>query len=408
MRRFFVISTVLLACCAINGCGGNSSTTQPVSHLQYRAFIANSFQKVLHIVDESKDQLYVITDPNTLLATPGNIAITESTVGVPSTPVALVPAGTAITVVATHDTFGDSLSFVGNATELQTAAVALPSQIYSTVATSDGKTAYAAVPDSSQVSVVDIATAAITASISVNNAQRLVLAPDNSKILAFTPNRAGFALIKTADNSVQTVPGFTSAVYGVFSSDGSKAYILSCSAECGASTPATVTMVDVSGATPVVGASVTVPAATVGLVDSNGNLYIAGSPTIGPAAGVLTVVNTSGMTITKTVPIGDGNHNLMVLAANGKLYIGAQTCTDQVGSSTPTGCLTIYNVSGGTATIDVARGDVSAVQPVTAKGRNVIYTVIGGQLIIFDGGTDMPQATQIPLTGQITDVKSAQ
>ncbi|MEO8725532.1 MAG: hypothetical protein ABI383_05360, partial [Acidobacteriaceae bacterium] len=254
----------------------------------------------------------------------------------------------------------------------------------------------------------DIATAKITASPAVGNARRLVLAPDNSKVLAFTPSRAGFVLLKTADNSVQTVPGFTSAIYGVFSSDSSKAYILSCSAECGASTPATVTLVDLSGATPVVGASVTVPAATVGVLDSTGNLYVAGSPTVGPAGGALTVINAAAMTISKTVPIGDGNHTLMVLAPNGKLYIGAQTCTDQVGSSTPTGCFTIYDVSAGTATIDIARGDVAAIQPVTAKNRNVVYTSIGGQFIIFDGGTDMPQATQIPLTGQITDVKSAQ
>ena len=406
MRRFFGISSALLGLSAVLGCGG-SSTTTPVSHIQFRAFVANNFQKVLHIVDESKDQLFFINSSTTFISTPGNISITESTAGVGASPIALVPAGTGTTLVVTHDTFADGISIVDNTKEIQTNAVTLPGQAFSVVATSDGKTAFAAIPDQNDVAVVDIVNAKVSANISIDNARRLVISSDNSKVMAFSPNRAGFNIIKTADNSVTGV-NVPAAIYGVFSSDNTKAYILSCSAECGVSTPATVTIVDLSGSTPVVGTPVTVPAATVGALDSSGNLYVAGSPTIGPGSGTLTVVNTSNMTITKTIAIGDGNHTLMVTASNGKIYIGAQNCTDQPGTSPPSGCLSIYNVSAGTATIDIARGDVSGIQPVTAKNRNVIYTAVGGTFIIYDGVTDAPQSAQVPLTGVITDVKSAQ
>ena len=100
-------------------------------------------------------------------------------------------------------------------------------------------------------------------------------------------------------------------------------------------------------------------------------------------------------------------HTIMVQHPNGKIYIGAQNCSNQP-SIPNSGCLSVYTPSANTATVDQARGNVTGIQPVNAKGRNVTYVTVGGQFLIYDGATDQPQTNQIPLTGQITDVKSAQ
>ncbi len=412
MHRSFVTSSALLALCAILGCGYGSSnkpgtTTNTPSKIKFRAFVANNFQKALHIVDESKDQLYTVVNSTTLTNTAGNILLTDGALGISVSPVALVPAGTGITLAVTHDLFGDGVSIVNNAKETQSGAVSFSTSISSVVATSNGATAYVAVPDLDQVNVVDIATAKVTATLSIGNVRRLVISGDNSKVLAFSPERNQFTLIKTADNSLVGVTGFTSATYGVFTTDNSKAYILSCGTECGGTGTPSVALADFSTSTPTITGPVSVPGATVGTLDGSGNLLVAGTPTVGPLQGVLTALSPS-LTVIGSKNIGDGLHTIMVSAPNGKLYIGAKNCTDQPGSSTPSGCLTVYNLSSGAVAVDVARGDVTGIQPVTAKSRNVIYIAVGATLTIYDGNTDQPQNNQIPLTGQILDVKSAQ
>jgi len=82
-----------------------SSNPNPLSKLKFRAFVANDFQKVLHIIDETRDQIYSVTNSTTGLFAPANIPITESSIGFATSPTMLAPAGT-LTLVATHDTFG--------------------------------------------------------------------------------------------------------------------------------------------------------------------------------------------------------------------------------------------------------------------------------------------------------------
>ena len=410
----WVISAVALG--VIAGCGGSSSSSNskngrtnpnPISKLPFRAFVANNFQKVLHIVDETKDQLYTFTSSSFVTPIAGNIPITEATVGVSAGPVALAAAGTGITIVVTQDATGNGLSFIDNAQESQKSAAALPGAVSSVVGTPDGKTAYAAVPTSDAVYAVNIADGSLAATIGVPNGQRLVMSPDGSKVLAFSRNRNFFTIIKTADNTTQQVTGFDAMLYGVISSDNSKAYVLNCGPQCSGTTPASVSVVDLTAAAPALGSSVTVAGATVGTIDSSGNLYVAGSPASGALQGVLSVVSTAGPTISKTAQIGDGLHTIMVQHPNGKIYIGAQNCSNQPAIAN-SGCLSVYTPSANTATVDQARGNVTGIQPVNAKGRNVTYVTVGGQFLIYDGTTDQPQTNQIPLTGQITDVRSAQ
>jgi hypothetical protein len=95
-----------------------------------------------------------------------------------------------------------------------------------------------------------------------------------------------------------------------------------------------------------------VSAATTALLDGN-NLYVAGTQfaagTCGQplceVGGRLDVVNATNMTVSKSgVPISDGYHQPIALADDGRLFIGATTC-----SNVSQGCLSIYNTSSQTA-----------------------------------------------------------
>src|SRR5206468_8604990 len=106
--------------------------------------------------------------------------------------------------------------------------------------------------------------------------------------------------------------------------------ILSCGPECGGTT-AKVSVLDIaSGA---VSQTIAVSAATTALLDGT-TLYVAGTQ---GTTGKLDVVNVSNMTRTTTgVTISDGFHQVMALASNNRLFIGARTC-----NNVTTGCLSI-------------------------------------------------------------------
>jgi hypothetical protein len=409
LRRILALSASFLTLSSFLGCGSSSSN---VSGVKNRAFVADNFNKAIELVDESNDQVVTTVSSTTLFSTTEMIALTSSSAlgSVPVSPVSLIEAGsgsTGVTIAVTHDTFNDGISIVSNTQETQTSAVSVTGQIYSAVVTSDAKTVFAASPDANAVYVIDIASATVTATLNLSNVRKLVISPDNSKVLAFSADRNFFTVIKVADNTTQQVAiPYLSADNGVFSSDSTKAYVLNCGPECGDSSPASVQLFDLSGSTPAPGTLVNVPGATVGALDSSGNLYVAGSPNAGPMQGVVTALNTS-LTIIKTAAIGDGLHTLMVLHPNGKFYIGAQTCTDQT-SIPNSGCLSVFNPSSGSVLVDSARGDVTGIQPVNVNNRNKIYITEGGKMVIYDGTTDQPQALQVAITGRLVDVKTAQ
>jgi len=183
-------------------------------------------------------------------------------------------------------------------------------------------------------------------------------------------------------------------VSGVFSSDDSTAFILNCGPECGG-TAAKVTTLNMASNT--LGASVAVSAATVGYLDSSGNLYVAGTAAGG---GKLDVVNTSSLTVSKSgVAISDGTHTLMAMGSNGKLFVASRTCSNDI-----QGCLSIFDTAAGSAMLSAAGGgDVTGIEPVS--GRNVVYVIEGGELIIYDTTTSQPQATQIDIVGKAFDVR---
>jgi hypothetical protein len=284
----------------------------------------------------------------------------------------------------------------------------------SMVESSDGKFVYAAIPTTSQVTTVALTATTITSTnipatplncqaATQNNclpgAHRIVLSHNNNALLVFNEQLANqLEVINTTATppTVTTVvlPGqLDHPIYGVFSSDDSKAYILNCGAECGG-TQASVAVLDMTAFT--VGQVVNVDAATIGTSDGT-NLYVAGSNPSTPGAGSATILPLSGLSGGKQVKIGDGFHQVMLLFQN-KLMVGARLCS--------TGCLSIVDPNAGSAIIDTPKGDVTAITGITP--RSVFYTAEGQGVHVYDAATGNEHLNNntpvINITGQVTSV----
>ena len=281
---------------------------------------------------------------------------------------------------------------ITNAAEAPSASVTLSDAPLDAVVLPDNVTAYASQRNANQVSAFDLTKGSVTANVSVPTPRRLVLSRNGKLLLAFSDDSDSLTVINTADNTTTTVAGFDRPVYGIFTSDDSKAFILNCGPECGG-TAASVTVLDTEAK--MAGASVAVSAASIGLLDANGTLYVAGTTASG---GKLDTVSTSNLTVTKSgVAISDGFHEQIALASNNKLFVGARTCNNQT-----TGCLSIYDTSAGTAVTDGPLGDVTGIQPIT--GRNTVYVIEGAELRIYDTTTNAQQKNQLDILGPASDV----
>ena len=376
-----VVAAILLASCG--GDEGSSNQPPPTSQLTKRAFVSNEFGGILQIVDASTDTLdsqfiSTGTGPQTIVVSGDKQTSLVFAVG------------------------GNVLVRISNVTEATLSTAGLPGYSDSLAVSSDGTKAYAAVRNAPSttgtplgvVSFVDY-TASTNTSVDVPLARRLVLGPSGAKLLVFSDNSDSVTVIDTATKAITVVPGFDRPVWGVFSSDSSKAYIMNCGPECGGTTASVAELNDLGGV-PALGTTTPVSAATVGLLDGT-NLYVAGTVTAGTGGGRLDVLNTSGLTVTTSgVVINDGYHTTMAISS-GRVFVGARAC-----SNVAEGCLSSY--SGGTATIGTPKGEVTGMTAIS--GRTVVYVVEGGELRIYDsttGSEDLPAPVNI--TGKAWDVK---
>lgn len=365
------------------GCGGSSSNLPP-SRLKERAFVSNALNSSsaseIDIIDPTKD-VFVHSIP---LASPGASRM-------------LLKPDHSQTLV--YDSITNVFTVIDNASESPTATLpssgALPQLASDFVILSDNNTVFAAIRNapvsgqpSGEVVVLSISDGNITASIPVPHVRRLSLSHNGSKLLAFADDSNSVWLIDTAAKTATAISGFDRATWGVFSSDDSTAYILSCGAECGGTTAA-VTPVNLSNNS--LGAAIPVSAATVALLDSN-NLYVAGS---GAGGGAMDIINVGSLSVAKSgIAIGDGFHDRMVLGPSNKLFIGARGCA--------TGCLSIFDTSAQSVVVSAPDGDITGMQPI--PDRNVMYVIEGGELVIYDATTSHPQSTQVDIVGQASDV----
>jgi len=388
---------LLLSCGNYNNGTTSSTGNGKVSGIKQRAFISNNFQNQVEIVNAATDIANVVLSTT---ATGTSTSVPANTIAVGTAPAQMVPT-TDKKLTLVFDQGANTIAVITNATETTKGQIPLPDFTESFVAAPDSKTVYVAVPNvpisgqtAGAVEVLDAVAGTLTSSVAVPRARRIVLSHNGNKLLVFADGTDQMWVMDTASKTVMSVSGFDRPVTGVFSTDDSKAYILSCGPECGG-TVAKVTVLDMGTNTP--GASVAVSAATVGLLDSSGNLFVAGTSASG---GKLDVVNASSLTVSKSgVTISDGTHTLMALGSNSKLFVGARSC-----SSAVQGCLSIVDVAAGTAVLSAAgTGDVTGIEPVA--GRNVVYVIEGGELVIYDTATSKPQSTQIDIVGKAFDVR---
>ena len=388
MKRILGAAPVALAAVFLMSCGGNSSsaTAPTTSLLTKRAFVTNEFTGAVRIVDATTDKL------------------NSHSISVGGSPQTMVVSADKKTTLV-FSSVGRAVSVIDNATEAVSGAIGVGEYSDSLAISSDGKLAYVAVRNGTPstgtplgvVAFIDI-TALTATAVDVPLARRLVLGPNGAKLLVFSDNSDSVTVIDTASKAVTVVGGFDRPVWGVFSSDSSKAYILNCGPECGGFT-ASVTELNNLGGVPSLGTNTTVSAATMGVLDG-ANLYVAGTVATGAGGGRLDVLNTSGLSVSKSgVVINDGYHTTMAVS-NGRLFVGSRAC-----SNLTEGCLSIYNSGAGTAAIGTPKGEVTGMQAIS--GRNIVYVCEGGELRIYDSSTSSEKLpAPVNIVGKAWDVKT--
>jgi hypothetical protein len=447
LSGFFVC---ILLTGALVSCGYNSSGSQyRVGSIKLRAFVSNPVHPngagggaaALEIVDASRDLLSPSLVPLNVVPDAGMMAVSPKR------------DRTLIYSPANH-----ALAIVSNAQQAVASTVSLLGPTESMFVWTDNTTAFVAVPNAAVagqpagvVQRIDISTASTTATIPIPGARFLVPSPSGNQILVISDSANAVTMLApslisggnpltTIQNAAGCSPNldllnpctFDRPVWGVFSSDGTKAYVLNCGQECGGNSFSTsgcplffcgsVTVLDM--ATSTAGTPIPVPnaGATKGVL-SGSTLYIAGTappvqsgqntcsgaapPTGATSCGELTAFDAGSMSVTGSAVITDGYHNRMQMGSNGQLFIGSQNCTNiKISGGEVRGCLTIANTSSGSiSSVTAARdnGDVTGIEPI--PNRHVVYVCEGGQLKIYDTTTDKLQTTQVSITGQAIDVK---
>ena len=435
LGKALLLLFVLLPASVWLSCGGGGSAPTPkTSGIAYRAFVTNyvsagSASAGVDIVNAAADvranvaPIAAGNNPGVMVVTP-NMADT------------LIFSGNGL---ASSD---NQFTVINNTSETAAGHVILPGMTESFVVSPDSSTAYIAVPTApvigqspGVVEAISISGTSVLGQVNIPAVQYLSISNSGNRILAFSEGPDSVAdtvSVITPSNIgipgatvVTTVSGFDHPVAAFFSSDDTSAYVLNCGPECGG-TQASIQPVDLTTTPPTPGTAVPVPGgATVGLVVNSSTMYVAGTPYSGGVAsqpctdqttaattcGALTIVNlTPPISVSAPITITDGYHNLMALAPNGQLFIGAHTCTEILPPFLPPpagtevrGCLSIYNTlttavgsaPPGGVVIPPADGDVTGIQPIAKRNEDagqtplpqqVVY-VIQGQGVADQGGT---------------------
>ena len=421
MKRVALAVVVVLGNISLFSCGSyNSSVYKPPSGLTTRVLASQGASSPtalpgLLIVDGATDTL--ARGGISAGSSPGLMAISPDR-----------------TTLLAFDTVSNGVVVVDARTETATGSLQLPGATTSMVApgTNFGYAAVPAAPIGSSpgaVVVMNLSGGGIIATVGVPQAQTLVGSPDGTQLLVFSTDSDAVTifyplLVNTPNPVTVTVPGFDRPVYGVFSSDGSTAYILNCGPECGSGT-ATASVQALNMATQtLVGSPVPVDGATVGWL-SGSTLYVAGnSPTNNQCTGTLATIcgrldaiDLGSMTVSNSVEITNGYHNRIDMSSNGQLFIGSYNCITIGNVNNPQGevrgCLSIFDTTKAgntTAIIPPDNGDVTAFQSFTS--RNAEYVAEGGNLRVYDTTKDILLVNgfistgTVTITGKVIDVKA--
>jgi hypothetical protein len=340
--------------------------------------------------------------------------------------------------VLSFDSVSNNVEVVNDTTETAAGSIQLPGPTTS-MAVLATSFAYAAVPGAilngsapGAVVVMNLNAGGITATIGVPKAQTVIASPDGTQILVFSNDSDALTvvyplLVNTGSPVTATVTGFDRPVYGVFSSDGSTAYILNCGPECASGTAsASVQTLDMATLT-LVGTPVPVDGATVGWLtgstlfvagNSPSNNLCTGQTTLALTCGRLDLINLGSMAVIATVVITDGYHDRIDMSSDGQLFVGSHGCTTIGNVNNPQGgevrgCLSIFDTTTTgniSAVIPPDNGDVTGFQSFTS--RHAEYVAEGGNLRVYDTTKDILLVDSfistgtVTITGKVIDVKA--
>jgi hypothetical protein len=423
LKRVALVPVVLvLASMSFLSCGYSSSSYyKPPSGLTTRVLASQSVSSPTAF-------------PGLLIVNGANDTLGRGGISAGSSPGLMAISPDRKTLLA-FDSVSNGVEVVNARTETAIGSIQLTGPTTSMVALASGF-GYAAVPSaiingSAQGAVVamNVTIGGVIATIGVPKAQTVVASPDGTQLLVFSNDSDVVTivyplLVNTSSPATAIVTGFDRPVYGVFSSDGSTAYILNCGPECASGTAsASVQTLDL--ATLTIGPPLTVDGATIGWL-SGTTLYVAGTSstnnlcdqtTAALTCGRLDIVDVGSMTVTSSVVITDGYHHRIDMSSNGQIFIGSYGCTTIGNVNNPQGevrgCLSIFdttNPGNTTAVIPPDNGDVTGLQSFTS--RNVEYVAEGGNLRVYDTTKDILLVDSfistgtVTITGQVIDVKA--
>jgi hypothetical protein len=407
-----------------SGSGGGSNGLPP-SGLRFRAFVSQDVSSStaapgLDIVDATLDRL---------IRAPG--------ISVTSAPTFMqVSASKAKTLV--FNATNNSVNVILNASESTAGTVLLPGITESMDLPNDATVAFAAVHNApvpggpaGAVEVMNLNNFSLEPPIPVPGVRFLALSPDGTHLLAFSDNQDIVTLINLSNIGTSSAPNWTVSgppvvisgtgldrpVWGVFTPDGTKAFVMDCGPQCGG-LAAGVSVIDLSGPSPVLGPIIPVPSATYAALLGT-NLFVAGTaptpaganscaPTTTSATtcGQISVIDISTEQVVHTAVITDGYHHRMAVTSDGNVFVGARGCTNISNPGVEQrGCLSIYNLAQNSVFVGPDLGDVTGIAAVT--GRTEVYVVEGGELRIWNTSTTtlQPPNKQINIIGQAVDVK---
>lgn len=392
----------LLGAIFLAGCGNGDTTSQsnfnngtgnqpfkPVTHLSHRSLVTNSFAGQLQVVDTFFDKLTAFT-----FATGQKPIYMQRS-----------PDGT-LTFV--NNSGSNSISSLNNNLEAVKATIFLGGSTESFVTSNSNRFGFAAVTSYSNgtfrtpgaIVRFNPTDGSLNTQIMFPHVQTIAMDVAEKHLLAFTDNDDNAYWVDLnldpttlASQPIIALPAGTLSrpVAAFFSADSSKAFILSCGAECGGTNPdgipesPRVTEIAITSSelvtgvvtTPVVTATVVntwpVKGAQRGLIDLSANkLYVVGST--GPD-GFFTTIDLAAGTAGTPIQIGNGE-NRIIRNIKGVFWVGARNCGVQ-------SCITLVNPASGSPTVlPTAHGDATGISLVENTGD--IYTIEGGELFIYD------------------------
>ena len=439
----------LLGAIVITGCGGSSDTTsqsnynngsgnqpfKPTTHLSHRSLVSNYYAGDLQVVDATKDLL------------------TSYTFAVGSQPTYMQPSPDG-TLTFINNTGSNTISSFNNNDEAVKGTVSLGGWTESFVTSTDNFVGFAAVYNYSNgtfrtpggIARFNPTDGSTNTAIPFPNVRYLGLDTTEQHLLAFTDvdDNAHWVDLTTIDPNTEVPPYYTLVlsnssgapvslsrpVAAFFSADNTKAYVLSCGAECGGSSASTVTEIDTTSittptsliaGTTYTGTSITakvinqlaVSGARIGLIDLTANkLYVAGSTgTLSDsggktvANGFFTVIDLKAFTASAPIRITNGTTDV-IRKINGTFWVASGS--GRLGTA-PTGCgvqscITMVNPTTGTATIlPNSNGAATGIAYQTNSGE--VYTIEGGQLYIYtQQGQEIISEYTTDIKGQGSDV----